>query len=135
MKKLSKRERETLTTLYLFEDGHGVLVHMRRESKSGRMVHWVTVHEDMEIRIGADGGCVAVAPAALPFLKNVTLIIAEEESASLYTREYMTPLRIVSMDIMKEKHYAFPSKFNPCMESFLGYRVTEVVRKSPCVEV
>lgn len=80
--KIKKQELKTAKTGYLYEDGHLVLIHSKRDRDAGE-VKWATIYEDIGIKCRySDGGRLILDRSVLSFLGPATRIEAKAASIS-----------------------------------------------------
>lgn len=78
--KVKRSEIKTCNCAYLYEDGHLVMVHRKKDRDAGD-VQWVTVYENVGIVCQFEGRLI-IDPSALPFILMSKRITASEPSVT-----------------------------------------------------
>ena len=80
--KLKKSEIKTCKVAYLYNDGHMVLVHEKRDKDAGK-VEWCTIYENIGIKCRFDKpGRLIIDPAVIPFVSHASVVCVSPGSVS-----------------------------------------------------
>ena len=134
--KVKKSELKTCDCAYLYNDGHFVMVHKKRDKDAGD-VQWVTIYENIGIKVSLpDGYRLIIKPETLSFIMYASKITGKSasadmgsdntkrlgiaiESISLYNGNGYKAWHITNMpDLISADIYLnhFSSNFSDCLE-------------------
>jgi len=86
--KIKKSELKTCKVAYLYQDGHMVLIHEKRDRDAGR-VEYATIYEDIGIKCAFEGRLI-IDNGALPFIleaANIQVLPSSIDQGSQLTKD------------------------------------------------